>query len=230
MKIQLYITIFFISIISTFATAPKVNLNWNKEVFYFTLLDRFRDGEPSNNLNVDKSNIMAYHGGDLKGITRKMDYFEQLGTTGLIFTPLLDNRDKDFFGHWALHGYWPINHLKLDEHWGDFKDLSAFNRAKATHHQSFLVDIVLNHVAWDHPWLKSKKSWFNTLGPIQDWSNQDQLERGQVTGLPDLNQDIPEVYDYLLEYTKFWIVKTQAQGIRLDAIKHITHRFWKKFL
>lgn len=234
MKFYFYTTIFILSSLTLrfdlFAAESKSDLNWNKQVFYFTLLDRFSDGEARNNFNVDKHNIMAYHGGDLTGLVKKMDYFKKLGTTGLIFTPLLDNRDTDFFGHWAMHGYWPTNHLKLDEHWGTFKDLEAFDKAKKKRHMAFLADIVLNHVTWDHPWLKTKKDWFHHLGPITDWNDPDQLERGQVTGLPDLNQDNPEVYNFLLKYTEFWIEKSQAQGIRLDAIKHIPHRFWNKFL
>lgn len=234
MKFYCY-TIFFILLvlgngIELHAKKSKSEFNWNKQVFYFTLLDRFYDGDVSNNANVDKKNLMAYHGGDLNGLVQRMDYFRELGTTGLIFTPLLDNRNTDFYGDWAFHGYWPINHFQLDEHWGTFKDLEAFDKAKKKEHMPFLVDIVLNHVAWDHPWLKSRKDWFHKLGPIRDWNNTDQLERGQVTGLPDLNQDNPDVYNFLLKYTEFWIEKTEAQGVRFDAIKHIGHGFWKKFL
>ncbi len=211
------------------AVNSKVS-SWNDKIFYFSLLDRVNDGDKSNNFNVNTGDILSYHGGDLKGFIKKEHYLKKLGINGLIFTPLLDNRDEDFFGHFALHGYWPKDHFKLDEHWGSFQDLISFNHLKKKNKWPFLVDIVLNHMTWDHPWLKEHPQWFNTLGPITDWNDENQLVKGQVTGLPDLNQDNSEVYELLLDYTKFWINKTQAQGIRLDAIKHISHSYWKKYL
>ena len=94
-----------------------------------------------------------------------------------------------------------------------------------------VLDTVLNHVSPDHEWTKdpSKKDWFHHNGGIHNWEDPWQLENGDVCGLPDLNQSNPEVYKYLLDNTLWWVKETGADGIRLDAIKHIDHQFWQKF-
>lgn len=207
-----------------------IHVDWNKQIFYFVLLDRFKDGDASNNILVQKDKILSYHGGDFKGLLENYDHISHLGVNGILFTPLLDNRNREFYGHFALHGYWPVDHFKLDEHWGDWSDLDRFTKKRQDLKQTFLIDMVLNHVDWDHPWYVDHKEWFHELGTIKDWNDPKQLTEGQVTGLPDLKQENEEVYQLLMKYTTFWIDKTQPDGLRLDAIKHIDHRFWKRYI
>ena len=57
------------------------------EVMYFILTDRFRDGDQSNNYDVDKSDLKRYHGGDFQGIRDQLDYLEDLGITMVWITP-----------------------------------------------------------------------------------------------------------------------------------------------
>ena len=52
-----------------------------------------------------------------------------------------------------------------------------------------------------------------------------QREKGQVHGLPDLDQGIPEVYDYLLDNTRWWMEASGATGMRLDAVGHMSTGF-----
>lgn len=56
-----------------------------------------------------------------------------------------------------------------------------------------------------------------------------QLTDRQVHGLPDLNQDNPAVYDYLLGAAQKWLAIPNVTGYRLDAVKHVKLDFWKKF-
>ncbi|MBP5296984.1 MAG: hypothetical protein J6Y94_06605 [Bacteriovoracaceae bacterium] len=153
-----------------------------------------------------------------------------MGFTTFLTTPFMQNRQRDFFGHEAGHGYWPIDHFKIDPRWGTWPQVEEFiSHNKALGHK-FLLDVVLNHVDWDHPWVQEHPEYFHTLGPIKNWDDEQELREGQVSGLPDLQQDHDEVYAYLLRYTKFWLQKTQANGIRFDAVKHIGHPFWQKFI
>jgi hypothetical protein len=48
-------------------------------------------------------------------------------------------------------------------------------------------------------------------------------------GLPDLAQERPEVYDYLLKTSQMWIDAVKPDGFRLDAVKHIAPAFWQKY-
>jgi alpha-amylase len=47
--------------------------------------------------------------------------------------------------------------------------------------------------------------------------------------LPDLDQDLPEVAEYLIEMCKWWVVETGLDGFRIDTVKHVPRHFWRKF-
>lgn len=203
--------------------------NSNYDIIYFILTDRFNDANPENNFNVDKNNLQAYHGGDLKGIIEKIPYLKSLGITSIWISPVNDNRDKDFFGGWGYHGYWIKDFMKMEEHFGTIEDLQKLSAELHKNDIKLILDIVLNHTEWDAP-LTSKKSFFHNNGDIKNWNLQKEIEENNLSGLPDLNQDNPEVYEFLLNEVKYWIKISDCDGIRLDAVKHISHTFWKKFL
>ncbi|MBD2251482.1 cyclomaltodextrin glucanotransferase [Nostoc parmelioides FACHB-3921] len=77
------------------------------------------------------------------------------------------------------------------------------------------------------------KKWFHPPKQIDfNRPNAKMLEQGMLEGLPDLNQDVPEVEKYLLDAVRFWLTfnngSTQIVGFRLDSIKHVNLRFWQK--
>ncbi len=78
--------------------------------------------------------------------------------------------------------------------------------------------------------------WFHPPMIIWDFdrATKEMLEEGQISGgMPDINQDAPQVEKYFLDATKFWMTFNeggyQIAGFRLDAVKHINPRFWRKF-
>lgn len=216
-------------------TAPAES-SWHKEqVIYFPLTDRFTDGDPNNNFAVDRNHPAGFWGGDLKGLTQKLDYIQSLGATSIWLSPLADNTEQlrvgDYHGY-GHHGYWIRDHYAVEEHQGTLAD--ARNLVKEAHQRGMKVvlDVVLNHVGPDHGMLgdPSKKSWFNNQGGIHNWDDPHQVERGDLGGLPDLNQDNPEAYQFLLDNTLWWIKEVGVDGIRLDAVKHVSRDFWSKFV
>jgi alpha-amylase len=55
---------------------------------YFVLTDRFVNGDPGNDHSYGRRNdgmqeIGTFHGGDLRGLTSKLDYLQQLGVNAL---------------------------------------------------------------------------------------------------------------------------------------------------
>lgn len=48
-------------------TGDKLDFDWDEARIYFALTDRFKDGDPTNNENVNKDHLEAYHGGDFRG-------------------------------------------------------------------------------------------------------------------------------------------------------------------
>ncbi len=209
---------------------------WHKEqVIYFPITDRFHDGNPDNNFLVDKEHPAGFWGGDLKGLTKKLDYIKSTGATSIWLSPLADNTDEfkigDYHGY-GHHGYWINDHYSVEPHQGDLSDAKKLVEEAHSRGMKVILDVVLNHVGPDHPFASDpeKRDWFHNYGGIDDWDDQEQLERGDLGGLPDLKQSNPETYDYLLENTLWWIQETGVDGIRLDAVKHIEKDFWSRFV
>jgi alpha-amylase len=202
---------------------------WQKESIYFVLTDRFNDADKTNNQGVDKTSLKRYHGGDLQGVIDKLDYIKGLGMTAVWITPTMLNQ-KEFFDSDGYHGYWPVDFFKVDPHVGD---TAKFDELIAKAHEKglkIILDIPLNHVAWEHPYYKdpSKHNWFHHIGDIKDWNDPYQMENGSLFGLPDLAQENPDVEKYLIDVAKFWIDKG-IDGFRLDAVKNVPVSFWAKF-
>ncbi|MCF7808399.1 MAG: hypothetical protein K9M49_02655 [Candidatus Marinimicrobia bacterium] len=216
-------------------------------VMYFILIDRFADGDSSNNtgsnpasyLPYDGSNPEAlkhYQGGDLKGITENLDRLAEMGITMLWISPFLDNSNTDYVGWWPYHGYHPIDFYAVDEHFGELADLQELVAQAHVREMKVIFDMPFNQTAADHPWLddKEKQDWFHfdedgEPYAITDWFDQDQIERGELHGLPDLAQENPEVAQYLIDVSKYWIETTACDGFRLDAVKHIPIDFWREY-
>ncbi|MCD4782341.1 MAG: cyclomaltodextrinase C-terminal domain-containing protein [Candidatus Eremiobacteraeota bacterium] len=209
---------------------PKRDDNWADDIIYFLLTDRFEDGDTNNNMGVDKDNLVKYHGGDLQGVINRMDYMKDLGVSTIWVTPVFDSQDE-FIDSAGYHGYWPVDLQKVDEHLGDkakFKEMVDLAHKKD---MKVILDVPLNHVAWEHPFWKDpkKQDWFHHIGDIEDWNDPHQIENGSMYGLPDLAQENPEVYDYLIDTCKSWIDDSGVDGFRLDAVMHVNRSFWDKF-
>ncbi len=217
------------------------------DIMYFLLIDRFVDGDPKNNWGTnprsyqpyDGSNpeaLKAYQGGDLLGVTNSLDSLKTLGISMIWISPFIDNSNTDYVGWWPYHGYHPIDFYKVDEHFGTLEDLKNLVDEAHLRDMKIIFDMPFNQTAADHPWIddESKKNWFHADEQgkpfaITDWQNQDQIERGELHGLPDLAQENVDVSNYLFEVSKYWIEETGCDGFRLDAVKHAPISFWKNY-
>ncbi|MBI2252109.1 MAG: alpha-amylase [Armatimonadetes bacterium] len=211
------------------------NEKWQDEVIYFILTDRFENGDAKNDFDLDPGNLKKYHGGDLQGIINKLDYLKELGVSVIWLTPAIENQTK-FISQEGIetdgyHGYWPIDFYKVDPHIGDLEKFKELTEKAHQKGMKVILDLVLNHTAWEHPWTKdsAKKNFFHPFCEINNWDNPTEVMNCQMYGLPDLAQENPEVADYLIENAKWWISQTKIDGFRLDAVKHIPPWFWKVF-
>ncbi len=138
------------------------------EAIYFLLLDRFVDGDPTNNQekqggnhptwdqklmgpNGEEANV-GYLGGDFKGVIDNLDYIKDMGFTAIWTTPIMDNPDENFTGGEPIefggsfkdggktgyHGYWMDNFFVEDEHWVS-KDIDFETYAAALHDKELKV-------------------------------------------------------------------------------------------
>jgi glycosidase len=128
--------------------SPPVTNNvedWRDEIIYQIVVDRFEDGDPNNNFNVDWTRPAAYHGGDWQGIIDRLDYIETLGVTTLWISPVVRNVEEDA-GFASYHGYWTQHFLDVNPHFGTLEKLREMVQACHARNIKVVLDIVTNHV------------------------------------------------------------------------------------
>src|SRR6478736_4489973 len=83
----------------------NANVDWRDQVIYQIMIDRFANGDPNNDINVEPSVPGKFHGGDWQGVIDKLDYLQSLGVTTLWISPVVKNVEEDA-GISGYHGYW----------------------------------------------------------------------------------------------------------------------------
>lgn len=130
------------------------------EQFYFVMTDRFANGDPSNDrggltggrevTGFDPTDKGFYHGGDLAGLTGKLDYIRGLGTTAIWLTPTFANRPVQGTGadlSAGYHGYWITDFTRIDPHLGTNEELKSLIEAAHGRGMKVYFDIITNHTA-----------------------------------------------------------------------------------
>ena len=131
-----------------------------RERFYFVMADRFANGSTANDkggltggpltTGLDPTAKGFYHGGDLKGITARLDYIKRLGTTAIWLTPSFKNKPvqgapgEESAGY---HGYWITDFTQIDPHLGTNADMEQLIDAAHAKGMKVFFDIITNHTA-----------------------------------------------------------------------------------
>ncbi|PHY17554.1 alpha-amylase family glycosyl hydrolase [Caulobacter sp. BP25] len=142
------------------APSPHLQRKPQDEVIYFLLPDRFENGDTANDHGGPKRGPLVdgfdptragfYHGGDLKGVTRRLDYIQGLGATAIWLAPVFTNKAvQGSPGHEsaAHHGYWITDFTDVDPHFGTKADFKALVDAAHARGLKVYMDIVVNHTA-----------------------------------------------------------------------------------
>jgi len=130
------------------------------EIIYFVLPDRFENGNPANDrgglrgdrlkTGFDPTSKAFFHGGDLQGLTTRLDYIQALGATAVWLTPVFKNKPvqggpgQESAGY---HGYWITDFTGVDPHLGDEAQMQAFVRVAHARGMKVYLDIIANHTA-----------------------------------------------------------------------------------
>jgi glycosidase len=164
------------------------------EVIYFVLPDRFENGDPSNDrggisgdrlqTGYDPTAKGFFHGGDLKGLTQRLDYIQGLGATAVWVAPIFKNKavqgppGQESAGY---HGYWITDFTQVDPHFGTNADFKALVDAVHARGMKFYMDIVVNHTADVIQLAECKTQLDCPYRSIADYPYQ---RRGGVSGSP----------------------------------------------
>src|SRR2546422_140561 len=217
------------------AAAPKVPSRspraWSDDILYFVLVDRFADGDTTNDANVDRKAKGAFHGGDLKGLIANLDEISSLGVTAIWVNPLVKNIeghvDGAGFPDWAYHGYWADDFTRLDPRFGTEEDLRKLVDACHARGIKVLLDVVYNHAGYDSRYLRDPKTRYWLRSSIVGDCGDGDLT-GCLAGLPDFKTELPDVAKFLLDAQIGWAKRSGIDGFRLDTVKHVDHPFWQE--
>ncbi len=130
------------------------------ETVYFLLPDRFDNAVPANDrgglqggplqTGFDPAHKGFYHGGDLAGLIRRLDYIKGLGATAVWVAPIFANKavqgakGQESAGY---HGYWVTDFTRVDAHFGSDADFAALVTAAHARGLKVYMDIIANHTA-----------------------------------------------------------------------------------
>ena len=220
------------------------NSDWHSSIMYFMMVDRFVDGDTSNNKPVNDPAILAkaqYYGGDIKGITQKIKagYFQDLGINTIWISPITQN-PIDAWGQFndpetkfsGYHGYWPITSTSVDYRLGNSADVKEMLRTAHSNGLSVLLDYVANHVHEQHAVYQKHKDWVTPLYLPDGTMNTEKWDEHRLTTwfdtfLPTLDLEKQEVTDFMVDSAIYWITEYDFDGFRHDATKHIPNNFWR---
>ena len=228
---------------------------WREEFIYFLMVDRFQDNAvravvtgPGRSNGIPTSN--AFFGGNLKGITRNLDYIAGLGCTAVWLSPVFENNPN------AYHGYDINNYLGIHPSFGTRQDL--IDLVDAAHGRAVpmrvILDVVINHSGdnWFYknhadpaysngdqfdfgdfnradrpiPTELRNQDWYHRRGRIQHFDTRPENQDGDISGLKDYANDDDaigsDVINTLIKAHCYWIREADIDGFRVDAVKHMS--------
>ena len=127
---------------------------------YHLLIDRFENGDPSNDTGgmvggrdghgYDPRHPAYYHGGDLAGLTARLDYVQGLGATSVLIGPItrgLPVARANGRTEGGYHGEWPTHLDQVDPHFGTADELAALVAEAHARGLRVILDVVVNATA-----------------------------------------------------------------------------------
>jgi glycosidase len=209
---------------------------WGDGPLYFVFTDRFRNGDPTNDGRSGATAPIAdWNGGDFAGVIAALreGYFDRLGVRALWLSPVNTNtsavgRGSDGRNYSGYHGYWVTRPRDTDPHWGSLDTLRALNAEAHRRGIRVLYDLVHNQLHREHPYFidHQRDGWFNGDGscvcgaPGCGWDER-VLDCWFTNYLPDVNWASMAAADTMLDDAWWWLTETDADGFRVDAVKHM---------
>ncbi len=235
-----YAAISAVLLASTLSAAPSAGADqpddwWRDAVFYEIFVRSFADST---------TGPLAGDGvGDLPGLIERLDELndgepggDDLGVTALWLMPIMQSP--------SYHGYDVTDYNHVDDEYGTDEDFRRLVAECDKRGMKVIVDLVLNHCSWEHPWFveacdpeSPRHDWFVWRDEKPDWSqnlhmwHKDRYEQTRRyyfgffwAGMPDLNYDNPLVTLAAYDISRRWLLDMGAAGFRLDAVRHLIER------
>ena len=259
-RVALFLLIFSLPFVALAQSSS--NEFWQSQNIYQIITDRFFDGDSSNNnaegnYNPSSSSGSSVHGGDFKGIEKKLDYIKSLGATAIWISPVILNANGEF------HGYAGRDFYSVAPHWGSMSDLQHL--IATAHAKGILVinDIVCNHGGnltktstgsttivpppgyaglvyrsaskqFAFPFNTNAANpaltnLFHNNGNIANYSDNNQVVLGELSDLDDFRTETDYIRTNMAAIYNFWIGQAGFDAFRIDTVKHVDMGFWQSW-
>lgn len=133
---RIYILLLVSVLIACTGTSEEKVAQWPHGVYYEIFVQSFYDG--------DSDGI-----GDFKGLTQKLDYLAELGVNGVWLMPIMESP--------TYHKYDVTNYKSIHPDYGTEEDFKTFVEEAHKRNIKVIVDLILNHTGYDHPWFQNAK-------------------------------------------------------------------------
>ena len=182
--------------------------------------------------------------GDFRGLSRKLDYLEDLGITAVWILPFYPSPLKD-------DGYDIADYTSIHTQYGSIEDFKEFLSEAHKRGIRVITELVINHTSDQHPWFQRARRapkgsperefyvWSDTPEKYADariifkdfepsnWT-WDPLGKQYYwhrfySHQPDLNYDNPAVWQAIFPIVDFWF-EMGVDGMRLDAVPYLYER------
>lgn len=215
--------------------------DWVRDTIWYQIMpDRFcrADLAPKRNKLrkwTDNRNIhyWDFYGGDLKGITEKLPYLQELGISGIYLTPIFLSSSN--------HKYNTYSYETIDPDFGTEADLMELVETAHSLGIRVMLDAVFNHSGTEFaPWQdvveKGPASAYWDWFFVNKWplpktskgtQNGNFYSFAFTSSMPKLNTNNPEVADYFLRRCRYWAEHWKIDGIRFDVGNEVSHSFLK---
>lgn len=210
---------------------------WMKDaVFYEIFVERFcrgAEGKDDAYINMEwgeKPHPKSFAGGDIPGITGKLDYIAGLGVNALYLTPV--------FCSVSNHKYDISDYGAIDRHFGTNEDFGRMVGEAHSRGIRVVLDAVFNHCSenltqFQDVVKRGKASpyfdWFVIRGEKPEKEPLNYEVFAFCDYMPKFNTSNSQVQEFLLDIAVSWIEKYDIDGWRLDVSDEVSHDFWRLF-
>lgn len=114
-KRNVHLFLYGIGLFSAYVRIGGRKREWQDEVIYSIMIDRFNNGDAKNDKELNVGNLEGYQGGDIQGIIKRMDYIKDMGFTTIMLSPIFKSETYD--------GRGAVDFQKVNEHFGSLQDV-----------------------------------------------------------------------------------------------------------
>ncbi len=190
-------------------TLAEEKREWQDEVVYSIMVDRFNNGDAKNDKQLDVGNLERYQGGDIQGIVKRIDYIKEMGFTTIMLSPIFKGETYD--------GYGMVDLQKVNEHFGSMQDVKQL--VQEAHKRD--MKVVFQFVV--------EKEQETLIDSIKWWMKEANIDGSYLMHSKEISRAFLNTVKQSVQGIKkdFLVMTDEGEGIHNEYYKHITDVFTK---